>query len=95
MYIITVELLVKREWMGGFRREMIANARASRRESGCRQFDVCISSVDGNIVFLYEAYDDRSAFDAHLATPHFASFTEATEGWIWHKTIRAFERLDP
>jgi quinol monooxygenase YgiN len=61
----------KQETALGSVRSRSANATATReREPGCRQFDVCTSADDG-LVFLYEVYDDRAAFDAHLAAPHF------------------------
>jgi len=44
----------------------------------CRQFDVCVSASHSNGVFLYEVYDSKAAFDAHLASAHFRQFTEST-----------------
>jgi autoinducer 2-degrading protein len=44
-------------------------------------------------VFLYEVYDDRAAFDAHLSAPHFKSFDAATAGMIRSKKVRALTRL--
>ncbi|HCI20551.1 MAG TPA: antibiotic biosynthesis monooxygenase, partial [Alphaproteobacteria bacterium] len=44
-------------------------------------------------VFLYEVYDDRAAFDAHLSMPHFKSFDAATAGMIRSKKVRALTRL--
>ncbi len=47
-------------------------------EPGCRRFDVLTPLEGGNEVVLYEIYDDAAAFDAHLATPHYAAFRAAT-----------------
>ena len=57
-----------------FRRLVLENAAASLRdEPGCRQFDVLTPEAGpGDRIVLYEIYDDAAAFDAHLATPHFA-----------------------
>ena len=95
MYIVIVEFVVKPERVGAFQHEIVANARASRDEPGCRQFDVCASLDDPARIFLYEAYADRAAFDAHLATAHFAAFNELTADWTLRKTIDTFQRLDP
>lgn len=62
-------------------------------EPGCRQFDVVTVAEDPDApdgartsvasdgartdVLFYEVYDDRAAFDAHLATPHLARFRAA------------------
>lgn len=45
-----------------------------RDEPGCRRFDVTVLEGGGDRVLFYEIYDDRAAFDAHLATPHLARF---------------------
>ena len=72
-----------------FRRLVLENAAASLRdEPGCRQFDVLIPEGDpGDRVVLYEIYDDAAAFDAHLRTPHYARFAEATEPLVRDKRV--------
>jgi quinol monooxygenase YgiN len=95
MLVVTVVFEPRPEHALAFRAAMIENARASReREPGCRQFDVCADPASG-AVFLYELYDDRAAFDAHLATPHFRAFDAATRDWIARKDVRLYDRLAP
>jgi autoinducer 2-degrading protein len=36
---------------------------------------------------FYEVYDDRAAFDAHLQTPHFFRWRDATQGLITDSRI--------
>jgi autoinducer 2-degrading protein len=72
-----------------FRRLVIENAAASLRdEPGCCQFDVLTPEVGpGSRIVLYEIYDDAAAFDAHLATAHFAGFNEASAPLVAAKTV--------
>lgn len=94
-YAVTVVFVSKPEFRADFRREMIANAQASRtREPGCRQFDVC-ESADGATIFLYEIYDDEAAFKAHLASDHYQRFNAATTPWVADKRVQTFLRLAP
>lgn len=96
MYIVTVEFAVRPEHATRFRAAMVANARASRQvEAGCRQFDVCAMPDDPAKLFLYEAYADRAAFDAHLASAHYCAFDAAVRDWVAEKTVRIYQRLDP
>ena len=95
MYVVTVEFTLKPDWVAAFMPLMVDNARASRKEPGCRQFDVDVSPAAPNVVFLYELYDDRAAFDAHLATSHFRSFDAAVKDMLAGKVIRTYERTDP
>ena len=75
---------------------MIANAHASATtEPGCRQFDVCTDPQDSTRVFLYELYDDRAAFDAHLATSHFKEFDRKTGPWLVTKIASTLQRVFP
>jgi quinol monooxygenase YgiN len=50
------------------------NARAARKEPGCKQFEVLVDPKDGTKVMLFEVYDDEKAFEAHQATPHFKKY---------------------
>jgi len=96
MYIVTVEFTIHLERMSAFMPLIVDNARASReQEPGCRQFDVCLDPAAPNIVYLYEAYDDRAAFDAHLATAHFKSFDAAVRDMVAAKAVRTYIRTDP
>ncbi|PSL20369.1 putative quinol monooxygenase [Shimia abyssi] len=91
MYAVTVTFVVKPEMMPSFLPLMARNARISRKvETGCQHFDVC---RDGDIVFLYEVYDDRTAFDAHLASAHFQEFDAAVSSMIQEKQVRLFNEV--
>jgi (4S)-4-hydroxy-5-phosphonooxypentane-2,3-dione isomerase len=96
MYVVTVEFVIKAEHLQSFMPLMVDNARASReREPGCRQFDVCVEPAAPNLVFLYEVYDDRGAFEAHTATTHFKTFDAAVRDMVAAKLVRTYVRTDP
>jgi quinol monooxygenase YgiN len=96
MFIVTVEFVAKPEREAAFRAAIVENARASRRdEPSCRQFDVCEMPDDRRTIFLYEVYDDRAAFDAHVASAHFRRFDAMVGDWIARKSVRIYERIDP
>lgn len=92
MYVITVEFTIHLEHLAAFMTLMLENASLSREtEPGCRRFDVCFDPQQPERVFLYEIYDDRAAFEAHLATAHFKSFDSAVKTMVAAKAIRALE----
>ena len=96
MYVVTVQFRLHPKRVAEFMPLVVANATDSReREPGCRQFDVCGNSGEPTLVFLYEVYDDRAAFDAHLRTPHFRSFDAAVREMIAEKVVRAWQRVAP
>jgi quinol monooxygenase YgiN len=73
---------------------MTGNARTSlASEPGCRQFDVCTDPARPDDVFLYELYDDETAFKAHLESAHFKQFDNQTAGMIVTKTIRTYAKV--
>lgn len=61
------------------------------REPGCRQFDVWSAPDRPGQVYLYEVYDDRAAFEAHLASAHFADFDRQVAPLVAAKTVTAWE----
>lgn len=90
-FVITVDFHLKPGAMAEFRRLIDANARAScRDEPGCRRFDVLLPQALPDHVFLYEIYDDRPAFDAHIATPHFAAFNRDSASLVLEKTVNSY-----
>lgn len=69
---------------------MSENARASlKTEPGCRRFDV-LRGDDPSRIVLYEVYDDRAAFDAHLASDHYADFDARTKDMIRSKQVETY-----
>jgi len=94
MYVIAVDFEIEPSRLEEFLPLMKANAAASvRDEPGCHIFEVCQDPDAPHHIFLYELYDDRAAFEAHLASPHFKDFDAATSDMLKAKTVRAFTRL--
>lgn len=79
-YTIIISFDLKETCRDMFLGHVRANAAASlEREVDCLRFDVLVPiSHAGPDVMLYEVYSDRSAFEAHLVSPHFAEFDAAT-----------------
>ncbi|MEM9902152.1 MAG: putative quinol monooxygenase [Pseudomonadota bacterium] len=93
MFAVTVLFRVKPGHMDAFLPLILDNARASLRvEPQCLFFDVC-PDPDAGEVFLYEVYDGRSGFDAHLASAHFQSFDGKVADMILEKTVRVFNEV--
>ena len=74
MFVLSVELRIKPENVESFIAKALENAAHSRKEPGCRQFDVLVDPKDKTKVMLYEIYNDESAFEAHQQTPHFKKY---------------------
>ena len=90
-YVIMVDFHLRPGAMAQFRRLIDENARASAQgESGCRRFDVLMAKGETDRLMLYEIYDDRAAFEAHLKTPHFASFNRESEPLVADKTVSEY-----
>jgi autoinducer 2-degrading protein len=96
LYVVTVEFIARPQYHNAFLEALVHNARASREtEPGCRQFDVMIDDTEVPSIFLYEVYDDRAAFEAHIRAPHFLEFDAAIRDWVSHKHVRTYSRIDP
>ena len=87
-FVIMVDFRLKPGAKSAFRRLIDDNARAScRDEPGCRRFDVMELPGEADRIVLYEIYDDRAAFGAHLETRHFASFNAASAALVADKKV--------
>lgn len=71
-----------------------ANAATSlEQEPGCQVFDVCTNPETPNLVFLYELYDDKAAFNAHLESAHFRAFDAVVAPMIAGKRVHTYSQV--
>ena len=74
MFVLVVNIRIKPDQVARFTPMVLENARAARKEPGCRQFEVLVDPKDKAKVMLFEVYDDEAAFEAHQQTPHFKKY---------------------
>lgn len=87
-YIVLVRFTAKPEHAEMFLARVRRQAADSLRlEDGCTRFDVAVADDNPASVLLYEIYEDRAAFDTHLASSHFLSFDQEVADWISAKTV--------
>ncbi len=94
MYVVTVLFEIAAGHEEAFADRVLRQAADSlEREPACRVFDVCRDPLARGRFFLYELYDDREAFDAHLRSAHFLSFDAAVRDWVTDKQVGTYERI--
>jgi len=83
MYAVIVRCHIKPENLADFQAAINDNARHSvLDEPGCRRFDVVQVDDDPTLIWLYEIYDDRAAFEQHITMPHFFRWRDASKDWF-------------
>lgn len=88
VYVVSVDFGSAPENFARLKELTFANAKSSiSDEAGCRQFDVYEIPNSPNHVFLYEAYDDETAFKQHLASPHYKQFSDETTSIITSRAV--------
>jgi len=76
MYVILVDWVVQPDKAEWFYLRLLGQAEDSlAQEPQCHRFDVSRHETDTGRFLLYEIYTDRAAFDHHLKSAHFASFS--------------------
>jgi (4S)-4-hydroxy-5-phosphonooxypentane-2,3-dione isomerase len=94
MYVVVVEFTLNPGCSIQFRDRVRRQASDSLTlEPDCLVFDVCVDPLCDDVVFLYELYSDRAAFDAHLGSSHFRDFDAAVRGWISAKKVKIYSRI--
>jgi quinol monooxygenase YgiN len=73
-FVLSVAIRIKPENVDVWISKALENAAGSRKEPGCRQFEVLVDPADRAKVMLFEVYDDEKAFEAHQQTPHFKKY---------------------
>lgn len=94
MFAVTVTFRLSEGHASAFKGLVLENALLSKQnEPGCLQFDMCTDPDLPDIVFLYEIYTSKTAFEQHLATPHFKSFSAAVADMIQSKAAVTFSEV--
>lgn len=97
MFVVIVDIVVKREFADDFRAAVLRQGRDSLRlEPGCLGFDILRDPDDPARFTLYETYTDAATFhDIHRATPHFQDYARTTAPWVESKSMRPLHKIWP
>jgi quinol monooxygenase YgiN len=95
MFVLSVDLRIKPENVERFTAKAVENAADSRKEPGCRQFDVLVDPKDRTKVMLYEVYADDKAFDAHQQTAHFKKYVAEAVPLLASRERHVWKRVAP
>ena len=88
-YVVLVDFHLKPGALEKFRELVDNNARQSAQmEPGCRRFDVIEPDGASDAIVLYEIYHDRTDFEAHIRSEHYARFDAASAGLVVSKSVR-------
>ena len=95
MFVLSVDLRIKPENVETFTAKAIENAADSRKEAGCRQFDVLADPKDRTKLMLYEVYVDEKAFEAHQQTAHFKKYVAEAVPLLSSRERHNWRRVAP
>lgn len=88
MYVVLVQVTVRKEMLGEFERLLLHNARESvAHDLGCLRFDVSQQVDDPTRWVLYEVYDAPESHAAHRKSPHFLAYDACATGAVIEKQV--------
>jgi autoinducer 2-degrading protein len=82
MYVVSVTVFVKAEFVEAFIEATYDNAANTRREPGNVRFDVSRAEEDPARFLLYEVYREKEDFAAHQRTEHYLRWKERVADWM-------------
>lgn len=82
MYVVSVTVFVKPEFVQQFIEATIDNASNGRKEPGNLRFDVLQAEDDPTRFLLYEVYKQKEDFATHQQQPHYFRWRDAVTPWM-------------
>jgi len=82
MYVVSVTVHVKPEFVSQFTEAVLDNARNTRKEPGNVRFDVSQAEDDPGRFLLYEVYRAKEDFAAHQQTAHYLRWRDRVTDWM-------------
>ena len=96
MLVVHVHVKVKPDFIEAFKNATVANARASRNESGIARFDILQQPDDPTRFVLIEAYRTAEAPAAHKETQHYTTWRDTVAGMMAEpRQSVKFANIDP
>ena len=81
MYVVISSSELKPEHKERFIKELVNVARISvGEEPGCLRLDVVQDGNNPNRIWVYEVFKDTATLDAHMQSPHYLKYRDATQG---------------
>jgi len=77
MYVVSVSIVVKAEFVKKFIEATLDNARNTRKEPGNVRFDVLQVEDEPTRFLLYEVYKSKDDFAKHQQTQHYFRWRDA------------------
>lgn len=92
---VVAEFRVKSEVVEAFKSAAEKVVRATRKETGCLNYDLHQSLEDESIFLMHENWTSDAALEKHFETAHIAEFRRATAAMFDAPvSIRRFKLLD-
>jgi len=82
MFVTTVSIYVKEEYLQEFIAASLENHRCSVQEPGNLRFDILQSNENPTRFTFYEAYESKESALAHKETPHYAIWRDTVADWM-------------
>ncbi|MCE5230626.1 antibiotic biosynthesis monooxygenase [bacterium] len=82
MFVVTVNVRVKPEFVADFIEAIEANHLGTRTEPGNLRFDVMQNPADPAEFLLYEVYRSEEGMRAHQQTEHYLAWRSKVESWM-------------
>ena len=82
MYVVSVTVFVKPEFVQPFIEATFDNATNTRLEAGNVRFDVLQAEDDAARFLLYEAYHAKDDFARHQQTEHYLRWKNTVAPWM-------------
>ncbi|GLQ08817.1 antibiotic biosynthesis monooxygenase [Devosia yakushimensis] len=87
MIYVVATLRIRPESLEAMAEAAIPAIAATRREPGCRFYDMHASITDPERVTFIERWSTRAALEAHFASTHVAAFLAASQRHVVASTI--------
>jgi quinol monooxygenase YgiN len=94
-FVLQVQIRIKPENVDAFMKKLDENAKAARKEPGCKQFEVLVDPKDNTKIMLYEVYNDEAAFEEHQKGAAFKKYVAEAVPLLADRARAVWKRISP
>lgn len=79
---VVAEMLARPGKEDELRAQLLALVAPTRKEEGCVQYDLHVSTAEPGRFVFYENWTSGETLERHLKSPHFRAFQEVADGLL-------------
>lgn len=90
---VVAKVIAKKESIESVKSELLKLIEPTRKEAGCRGYNLHQDNEDPAVFIFYETWDNPACLESHMNTEHFRNYVAAVGNLLAEKVVHKMTRI--